>query len=146
MIRFLSGIILADLALLGAYIIEGGSPLHLVGLSAFLITFFMPFFGILAVWKFSDWTRAWSHPFVQTDDEAAVKVSIDIWRFSEFASYLAGLVAFLIGLILILGNLTGASTEQIAHAFGAGLVAPMYGLLFGFVSRILRNRVENLHS
>ena len=144
MIRFFVGLALALSALLGAYLLEGGTPLTLLGLSALLITFFMPFFGVLAVWKFSEWTRAWSHAFRPAQEAAAVKVSLDIWKFSEFACYLSGLVAFLVGLVLILGNLN-VPQEQIARAFGAGLIAPLYGLLFGFVCRILRARVESLN-
>ncbi|MEI6569438.1 MAG: hypothetical protein WCR20_22360, partial [Verrucomicrobiota bacterium] len=119
MIRFLVGLVLALAALVGAYVIEGGTPLTLLGLSAFLITFFMPFFGVLAVWKFGDWTKAWRDAFQREADASSVKVSLDIWRFGEFASYLSGLVAFLVGLVLILGNLN-VPQEQIAHAFGAG--------------------------
>ncbi|MEI8096475.1 MAG: hypothetical protein WCG80_19880, partial [Spirochaetales bacterium] len=118
MIRFVVGLVLSLAALLGAFILEGGAPLSLLGLSALLITLFMPFFGVLAVWKFSDWTRAWSHAF-RAGPAAEVKVSLDLWKFSEFACYLSGLVAFLIGLVLILGNLN-VPQEQIAHAFGAG--------------------------
>ncbi len=75
---------------------------------------------------------------------AGVKTSLEIWRFSEFACYLSGLVGFLLGLVLILGNLTGAFAEQLGHSLGAGLIAPMYGLLFGFVCRIMRARVESV--
>ncbi len=116
MIRFVGGLALALASLVGAYVLEGGAPLTLLGLSALLITFFMPFFGVLAV-----------------------------WTFSEFACYLSGLVAFLIGLVLILGNLN-VPQEQIARAFGAGLVAPIYGLVFGFTCRILRARVERVNA
>jgi len=115
----------------------------LLGLTAFLITFFVPLFGVLAVWTWGSWLRAWSHAF-RPADPAEAKVSLDIWKFSEFASYLAGVLGWLTGAILILGNVENIDLSRFAHVNAAGLVAPVYGILFGFVYRILRARVEAL--
>jgi hypothetical protein len=99
MIRFIVGAGLALLALLAAYLIEGGLVFGLLGFSAFTITFFLPFFGVLAVWPFRDWTRAWSHAF-RPGEKTESKVSVEIWKFSEFACYLAGFLGWLVGGIL----------------------------------------------
>ena len=143
MVRFIVGTGLVLAALLAAFILEGGGVLSLLGFSAFLITFFVPFFGALAVWSFREWRQAWGHAFVPSDREAAGR-SVAVWKFSEVACYAAGILGSLVGGVLILGNLEGATTERIAHAFGALLVSPTYGTFFGLVCRILRARVENL--
>jgi hypothetical protein len=130
-------------ALLGAFILEGGAVLGLLGFSAFLITFFVPFFGSLAVWSFREWRQAWGHAFRPAEGPEAQR-SAALWQFSELACYAAGVLGALIGAVLILGNLEGASIQQLAHAFGALLVSPTYGTLFGLICRILRARVENL--
>jgi flagellar motor component MotA len=143
MIRFIVGVGLALAALLGAYLLEGGYPATLLGLSAFLVTFFVPLFAVFAVWSFRDWTQAWSHAFRRTGRDNG-RVSIEIWKFSEFASYLAGVLASLTGAILILGAF-GSAQITWNHALGAGLVGPLYGTVFGLIARILRAMVENLN-
>ena len=144
MIRFIVSVAMALLALLAAYVVEGGNPMALLGLTAFVITFFVPLFGVLAIWQFQDWRRAWSHAFhVGGKDEA--RVSVALWTFSEFACYLAGILGSLVGGILIMGNLGGADWVHLGHSFGALLVAPLYGVTFGLVCRILKSRVESLH-
>jgi hypothetical protein len=143
MIRFLVGAGLALLALVAAYILEGGLVWTLFGFSAFLITFFVPFFGALAVWSFRTWTQAWSHAF-RPGTGAEAKVSVDIWRFSEFTCYLAGGLGWLVGGILILGGSDWNDMARVGRAFAASLIAPLYAGTFGFVCRILRARVEAL--
>lgn len=138
--RFLSGVGLALLFLLAGYILEGGDLTRLVVLTPFLITFFVPVFGVLAVWSLGDWARAWGHAF-QAGSPAEARRSAELWKFFEFASYLAGLVAFLVGGMLILSTL--AATEmKWTQALSVALVAPVYGSFFGLVARVLRFRVE----
>ena len=144
MVRFIVCVLAAVAAWLGAYILEGGNPMALLGLTAFLIAFFVPLFGVLAVWSGKAWLGAWSHAFREADDPAQARVSVEIWKFSEFAAYLAGILAWLTGAILILGNLDGVDVVRFGHANAAGLVAPVYGIFFGFICRILRARVEAL--
>lgn len=140
MVRFLSGVTLALVFLLGGYILEGGDLLRLVVLTPFLITFFVPVFGVLAVWSFGDWAQAWRHAFSAGDD-ATTKRSADLWKFFEFASYLAGAVALIVGGMLILSSLANAEVKW-NQALAVALVAPLYGGFFGLVARVLRFRVE----
>ena len=142
MLRFVVGVVLALAALIGAYLVEGGFPWALLGFTAFLITFFVPLFGVLAVWSIGSWTRAWRNAFSAGPKEEA-RTSLDIWRFSEFACYLAGVLGSLVGGILILGNVENPTVPW-NHSLAALLVAPIYGVLFGYVCRILRARVEAL--
>jgi hypothetical protein len=67
--------------------------------------------------------------------------SLVVWRFAERASYLAGVVAMLLGLIITsrfmdqTGNLIGAKV-------GACFTALVVGLLQGLFASMLRARVE----
>ena len=142
MIRFVMGLALALATLVGAYVLEGGWIFPLLALTPFLITFFVPLFAVLAVWSFREWMQAWGHSFRQTSAQGT-DVSVEIWKFSEVASYLADLLSLLTGGILILGSF-GSAQVSWNHALGAALVGPTYGTLFGLISRILRARVQSL--
>ena len=144
MIRFLVGAGMALFALVLAFLLEGGGATTLLGASAFTITFFMPFFGVLAIWRFSDWRRAWRHAF-QAGEKTEALVSVEIWKFTEFACFLAGVLGSLVGGILILTYADWANASRVGASFAAALIAPLYGTTFGFVARILRARVESLH-
>ena len=64
---------------------------------------------------------------------------MEIWKFSEFACYLAGLLGFLAGSLLIFGfwPMGQEGMTTLPHAAAADLVAPIYGVVFGFVCRRL---------
>lgn len=143
MIRFLVGVILALAAVLGALALEGGSGLSLLGISAFTMVWFVPLFSSAAVWGFRHWAKAWGAAFHAVDSEVARR-SVTLWKFSEFVFYLAGLLGFLVGLILILGwdQFPEATAAGLGHSFSASLLAPLYGCFFGYMARILRARVE----
>jgi flagellar motor component MotA len=138
MIRFASGVVLALAVLLAAYFLEGGETVGLLGLTAFLITFFVPFFAVLAVWPFTSWIGAWKDALGKP---TAAERSSEIWKFSEVACYLAGVLSSLAGGVLIL-NHWDRPPENLAHAFGVLLVGPLYGTFFALVCRILRARVD----
>lgn len=144
MVRFVSGVGLALVFLLGGYVLEGGGVMHLVVFTPFLVTFFVPAFGVLAVWSFKDWGKAWRDAF-HPADAASEEKSVEIWKFVEVSSYLAGIVAFLMGGILILTNLDNASAKWYV-SLSYGLVSPLYGGVFGLVARVLRFRVEGGHA
>jgi len=142
MIRFLISTALAVFVLLGAYILEGGSLGPLLGLAAFLITFLVPLFGVLAVWSFGDWLKAWSHAFKPAEGDA--RRSVEIWKFSELAYNLAGFLGALAGAILILRNIDNPNVMWY-NSLAALLVSPLYGTTLAFIARILRSRVEMLN-
>ena len=56
--------------------------------------------------------------------------------------YLSSVVGFILGLVLILSNLSDIST--IGRPLAVGLMTPVYAILFGVVARILRARVEKI--
>jgi hypothetical protein len=118
--------------------LEGGLLLSLLGLTAFMITFLIPLISVLSVWSLGEWRLAWGQAFRQGPQDT--KVSAEIWKFREFTSYLAGILALLVGGILILGDF-GSGQVTWNHALGAALVGPTYGTLFGLICRILRARV-----
>lgn len=139
MLRFLFGVFLALVFLLGGFLLEGGDVARLVVLTPFLITFLVPTFGVLAVWSLGDWARAWSLAF-RKGGATETQRSIELWKFYELASYLAGLVALVVGGMLILASTDPAVKWN--QALAAALVAPLYGGVFGLVARVLRYRVE----
>lgn len=138
--RFFSGVGLALVFLLGGYLLEGGNGASLLALTPFLVTFFVPVFGLLAVWSFGDCAKAWGHAFRPGGPEETRR-SAELWKFLEFAAYLGGLVAFFVGGVLILRNLANANVQW-NHSLAISLLAPMYGAVFGLVARVLRFRVE----
>jgi len=140
MIRFTVGFILAIGTVLGALMIEGGNGLTLLGFSAFLIVWFVPFFASAAIWGYRAWAQAWGAAFHPVAQATAAR-SAALWKFNEFAFYLAGSLALLMGLILILTDPRFPRSAWY-HPIGAALLAPLYGFFFGYMSRILGARVE----
>jgi flagellar motor component MotA len=144
MTRFLVGFGLALATIMGALAIEGGNGLTLLGLSAFLNVWFVPFFASAAIWGYRHWVQAWGAAFHRVDPVVARR-SASLWRFNEFAFYLVGVLAALMGDILILGQADFPAPFW-NHQFAADLIAPLYGFFFGYMARILRARVESLNS
>jgi len=143
MIRFVVGVVLSLTTILGALALEGGNGLTLLGLSAFLMVWFLPFFASSAVWGYRSWAQAWGAAFHAVEPGVARR-SIQLWRFNEFAFYLAGFLGFLMGMILILGFTPweGTTPDRVGRSLSAALVSPLYGFFFGYMARILRARVE----
>lgn len=138
MFRFIVGVVLTLAALLAGYFLEGGAILPLIGFTAFLVTFFVPLFAVLAIWPISAWFSAWRDAWGKV---AFAERSTAIWKFSEVACYIAGVLASLAGGVLIMNSWERPPTP-IAHAFGVLLVGPLYGTFFALICRILRARVE----
>ena len=143
MMRFVVGVVLALATILGALALEGGDGLSLLGLSAFLMVWFVPFFASAAVWGYRSWSLAWRAAFRKVGADVARR-SVELWKFNEFVFYLAGFLACLMGAILILdsGHFGPASVGVLGHSLASALVAPLYGFFFGYTARILRGRVE----
>lgn len=146
MIRFIVGTTLTLALLLGTLLLEGGNAWSLLGLSAFLMVWFVPFFASAAVWGYRAWGQAWGAAFHPVEATVARR-SVSLWKFNEFAFYLAGFLAFCMGMILILGSLgqPAAFTRGWQYSVAAALVAPFYGFFFGYMARILRARVATIN-
>lgn len=144
MIRFIIGTLASLGVLVGAIVLENGNLLAYLVPSALGIALLMPFFGVLAVWSLADWIQAWRDALgrgkAQGGDKG-IRKSAAIWAFSEKASYAAGVVGFITGLIIMLSNLSTPAT--MGPSVAAGLTCPLYAVLEGLVCRILRARVES---
>lgn len=147
MIRFLLGFTLAVGTVVGALLLEGGNGFSLLGLSAFLMVWFVPFFLSAAVWGYRAWFEAWTAAFRPVETTVALR-SAKLWGFSQFAFSCSGLLGFVAGLILILGynGWDSASAPQIGRSLAAALIAPLYGFFFGYMARILKARVEAINA
>lgn len=144
MVRLVIGGALALLALLAAFVLEGGNPGALVGLSAALITVLGPWFAVLAVWTWQDWRSSWGHAFRAAPSREAAAVSAAIWRTSEFLCYAFAILGTLLGAVLVLGNLAGADLGQVGRALAAMAICPVYAVSFAVGCRLMRARVEHL--
>lgn len=146
MIRFLVGLLLAVGTVVGALLLEGGNGFTLLGLSAFTMVWFVPFFLSAAVWGYRAWVDAWKAAF-RPVEIASARRSAKLWGFNEFAFYASGLLGCLAGLILILGydGWDSASAPQIGRSLAAALIAPLYGFFFGYMAKILKARVETIN-
>jgi flagellar motor component MotA len=141
MIRFLLGTIAAIGGVALAIVIEGGNLLSYFAITAFSIALLVPFFAVLAVWSLKEWGQAWRDAMAPAKAAKETRVtSAAIWAFSEKASYAAGIVGFIAGLILVLSQLRDIST--IGPSLAIGLTCPMYTILLGLIYRILKARVD----
>ncbi len=139
MARFLFGTVAIFATFVSLFLIEGGNLLSLLMLSPLLIVILVPAFAVLAVWSLGDWGRAWKDALARGDADSAPD-SAELWAFYERMCYLASVVGFILGLVIILSNLGDIST--IGRPLAVGLMTPVYAILFGIVARILRARVE----
>ncbi len=133
---------LGAVAILGlAYFIEGGKFSALLFPSPFLITFGMPFFAVLAVWSLGTWGRAWADAMKPQADSRRRESSAELWDFYEKACYSAGILAFILGCVVILRN-HGGVDGRLFESFAVNLISPLYAILFALLARILRFRVR----
>ena len=141
MARFLFGTVAIVATFLSIFLFEGGNLLSLLMLSPLLIVILVPAFAVLAVWSLKDWGRAWKDGLARAGAGCAPD-SAELWAFYERMCYLASIVGFILGLVLILSSLRDVST--IGKPLAVGLMTPVYAILFGIVARILRARVERM--
>jgi flagellar motor component MotA len=139
MIRFILSTLSIVAILVAAILLEGGNPFSYVAFSAMIIVIFVPFFAVLAVWRLSEWGKAWKDAFSAQRDSTTSAVSVAIWEFSEKASYAAGIIGLIVGIILVLSNVSDFS--KMGRGLAATLTAPMWSILIGLVSRILGAKV-----
>lgn len=105
--RFIFGTLALFVTLIFAYFIEGGQPLDLLLPSPLTIVVCVPICAILAVWSLRDWGRAWKDAFAESPSSPT---SAKLWDFYEKASYIAGIVGFILGLTII-----GSNAEVLAR-------------------------------
>jgi flagellar motor component MotA len=141
MVRFVVSLVLLLLSIAAAVLYEGGSLLGYVGVTALFIDVLVPAFAMLAVWRLSEVGHAFRDAFSRKSDAASRARSARIWDFTEKICYATGVLAFLVGGILVLAHLY-ADVAALGRAFGVALLAPIYGILLAIVCRILRARVE----
>jgi flagellar motor component MotA len=142
MARFIFGTLAVIATLAFLIVFEGGDLLNFLMLSPFLVVVLVPAFAVLAVWSPGDWKRAWQDALARPtgSPRPSAADSAELWAFHERTCYLASVLGFIMGLVIILSNLRELST--IGRPLAAGLMTPIYAILFGIVARILGARVE----
>lgn len=132
----------AMLAVLGfAFWLEGGNLLGLLLPSPLIVVFIAPCCAVLAVWSFRDWGRAWKDAFAPSP--RTVGRSASLWSFYEKASYVSAIVGTFLGLNIIFSSqYAEPNPVELGRALSVGCVAPILGIAFAMVARILRARVE----
>lgn len=138
--RFIMGVVLMIVTVLGATMLAGGDILLYVGIPAFILVLLVPIFSVFSIWNRRSWAQAFRHAFgpIGTADER--KISASIWSLFEITAYIAGLLGLIADIVIISVHLDQLKwTLQIA----ASLTSPIYGIFLGLISRILKTRVEN---
>lgn len=138
--RFVFGVVAVLVSLLGAYWMEGGNILALILPSPFIISFFVPFFAVLAVWSPKAWGRAWRDAFSPQPDPKARAASARLWDFYERICYASAVLALMLGLVIIFSS--NPAWPGVAESFATGFTEPVFAVFFAIVARILRHRVE----
>jgi flagellar motor component MotA len=141
--RFIISTLVLIGTLLLAYFMEGGNPLDLILPSPLIIVVCMPICAVLAVWSFKDWGRAWKDAFMAGFVDSATSTaasSARLWDFYERACYIAGVVAFILGLTIVGKNVD--LLARLGPSLAVDCVTPILAILFAMVARILRARVE----
>jgi hypothetical protein len=148
--RFIVGTLALFGTLLLAYFMEGGKPIDLLLPSPLIIVVCVPICAVLAVWSLKDWGRAWKEAFASgaaagddRGESSAAVSSARLWDFYEKASYIAGIVGFILGLTIIFRELGKNPDESRVYAgFAVNCVAPILAIFLAMVARILKARVE----
>jgi hypothetical protein len=141
MVRFIVSFVLLVASIAGPIVLEGGRLLAYVGISAFIVEAFVPFFAMLAVWRIGQIGTAWKDAFSRRADSRSKALSQHIWDFAEKICYATGVVGFLAGMVIIFRT-WGAPGYTVGRALAVGLLGPIYAVLFAILCRILRARVQ----
>jgi flagellar motor component MotA len=141
MVRFIVSLLLMLLSIVFALFVDGGNPLQIVGVPALIVELLVPTFAMLAVWRLAELRHALRHAFSDTGDVELRARSARIWEFAEKICYAGAVIGAVLGLVIIL-SAQNLPPEALRRAFGAACVAPLYGVIFGIVCRILRARVQ----
>jgi hypothetical protein len=143
--RFIIGTLALFGTLLLAYYMEGGKPIDLILPSPLIIVVCVPICAVLAVWSLKDWGRAWKEAFASgaAAGEARGDSSAKLWDFYEKASYIAGIVGFILGLTIIFRELDkNPDASRVYAGFAVNCITPILAIFLAMVARILKARVE----
>jgi len=138
--RFILGTVGLVGTFLLAFFMEGGSVEDFLLPTPLIIIVCVPSFAVLAVWRLRDWGVAWRDAFAA--EAGTSGASAELWSFYEKACYIAGVVAFFLGLVVIFKEGGGVSRTDILRPLAVDCVAPILAIVFAMVARILRARVE----
>ncbi len=141
MLRFIVSLVLLFASIGLAVGIEGGKILSYVGVTSFIVELLIPSFAVLAVWHVREVGAAFRDAFRKKTDVASRTRSMQVWDFAEKMCYAAAVIGLLLGSILILGSIH-QNVLELGRAFGATLLAPLYGILLAIICRIMKARVE----
>jgi flagellar motor component MotA len=139
--RFIVSLVLLLATLGGAVAIEGGNLLAYIGLSGIVIELLVPLFAMLAVWRFAEIGRAFGDAFSKKTRAKTRETSARIWAFTETVCYLTGVVALILGAVLVLSRI-GGSLEELGRALAVCFLGPLYGVLLGIFCRIMKARIQ----
>jgi flagellar motor component MotA len=140
MMRFLFGSLGALCVILLCILMEGSNPLSFLMLTPGLIALFVPAFAVFAAYPLREWGEAWKDSLGREGPGRSSERSREIWDFEEKASYASGVIALLVGLIIILSNLTEPS--RLGPAVAVSVTGPLYATILGLLCRILRARAS----
>jgi hypothetical protein len=146
--------IIATLAFIGtlvfAFVIEGGNPLDFLLPTPLIIVLGVPFFAVLAVWSLKEWGHAWKDALAKNGSSGTASAAVSsaavpsarLWDFYEKACYIAGVVAFILGLNVIFSFQGGVEPGKMFRSLAVDCVAPILAITLALVARILKARVE----
>jgi flagellar motor component MotA len=135
-------ILLMPVVVIVVILMEGGNPIALLNVSAFVLVTALPLLAGLAVWGWKALSAGFSAPFRRS---ARIKNASGIWAFLEKMCYLSGLLGFVLGIVYVLSVLRGselAFIENLGKGIAVCLVTVFYGLFLGMLCRIMKARVE----
>lgn len=138
MIRFICGLILAVITVIAVILIEGGNIPAFIALSPFLLVLFVPFFCVLAVYRFKAIVRACTDPFTGKKPDGK---SEDVCRLFEKLFIGTGVLGTLIGVVFVLSRL--GDPAKMGPALAVSLLSSVYGVLFYLLSLTWRMKLKN---
>ncbi|HVP18930.1 MAG TPA: hypothetical protein VMU36_08020 [Spirochaetia bacterium] len=140
MMRFFICVVLMLAFILGAIWLEGGRFPAFFAPTTFAVVLLVPFISTFAVWGFPGIGKAFRSALGKVEDAKVLGRSLIVWDFFEKTTYAAGLLGFILGIILVLTSITEPRT--IGKPLSFCFLSLIYGFFFGIVARILRARVE----
>jgi hypothetical protein len=140
MICITVGLLLILVTLLASIGLEGANLGSYINFVSLIICLLVPFFAVMSIWKLKSWVKAFGQALRQTGNKEEKAISVRIWTFYESMAYIAGLLALITNVILFLNRI---EPQNWAFQLANCLTAPLYGLLLGMGSRVLRERITS---